>query len=293
MTVGGWATNKNQWQGGSETRPKNMALYAYVRMVDGNVITGSFEAIKSSEIPVVRAAGSAGTSITAGNPIDFPNEEKDTYSAWNGTVFTAPVSAEYEVEGMIRSTSALGHALSFITNGSGGKFVGIPSSSATKVKFGGTVYLEAGQTLSIKNVATYTPVNDTNQNWISIKADPDTMSIVDNLSDNTRLKKDQYSTTEMKWGKWNGEQLYRRCFTVASDVTTDTTTVATFAVGLKPKQSVQYASTNQWLIQSATVASSSATYFRLWYNDTNGEITASLNGWKIGAGTSFCMDYTK
>ncbi len=101
---------------------------------------------------------------------------------------------------------------------------------------------------------------------------------------------DKYSEAEIKWGKWNGEQLYRRCFTVGSDITS-ASTIATWDTGLVPKGLTNYIGT-YWLIQARSTSANEAL---LAYDSSNGEIGAFFTGtsYKIGAGTTHCLEYTK
>ena len=104
---------------------------------------------------------------------------------------------------------------------------------------------------------------------------------------------DQYSETEIEWGLWNGQQLYRRCFTVSADITS-TSTITTWDSGLTPKGLTGYTNSGTWNFPSS-YANSGTDRALITYNDVTGAIQAVINGTgrQISAGTSHCMDYTK
>lgn len=114
-----------------------------------------------------------------------------------------------------------------------------------------------------------------------------------NTADNPRaVAEDQYSTTEMKWGKWNGEQLYRRCFTIDSDKTTTNTLLYTIDANLVPRNVPRYYNVpSSYALLSASYGTDS---FLINYNPSTGEVKSYVTGnYIVKAGTSFCMDYTK
>ncbi len=105
---------------------------------------------------------------------------------------------------------------------------------------------------------------------------------------------DKYSESEIEYGKWNGEQLYRRCFTVASDIT-NSDNVTTWSSGLNPKGLMNYNGT-RWLFEMITDSGSSTRNLQVYYDRSNGNVETSGSGglpFKLGAGSSFCMNYTK
>lgn len=103
------------------------------------------------------------------------------------------------------------------------------------------------------------------------------------------LIQEQYFETETQVGLWNGEKLYRRCFTVASD-STGTLNFGTWEANLKPKKINNYNGT-RWDIELTEINGNITSIF---YDSATGEIKGSTaGGYKVGAGTSFCMEYTK
>lgn len=103
---------------------------------------------------------------------------------------------------------------------------------------------------------------------------------------------DKYSETEITYGFWNGEQLYRRCFTVSSDITSTSLDVVTWASGLKPKGIGGQDATTYWNIEQVT--SSSGNQLAVLYNDSDGTVDVFIVGsYRVRAGSSYCMDYTK
>lgn len=117
----------------------------------------------------VFAEGNSGDSITANvTNIPFNTESRDEASAWNGSVFTAPVSAWYDFEGVIRKDSNFsGTVISAYVDGTIDIFLGFANADP-RGRFSGSLYLEKGQTLSIRVDASITLSNTANQHWIRI-----------------------------------------------------------------------------------------------------------------------------
>lgn len=280
------------------------------------VISGSFEAIKSDNLTKVEAnKDGASQSIphASGTVLTFPNEIKDTTNSFNNAtgVFTAKNSATFNFDlmawfdfaswnqGHIAYARAVHKRDAVVQKYYWMAFHIVPFTSASvEVQLDGDVSIDMleGDTVEIElfqsSGASKTTKTGDGQNELVITEEPDTQSIVENLSDNTRLKKDQYSTTEMKWGKWNGEQLYRRCFTVDSDKTTTNTLLYTIDANLVPRNVPRYYnSPSSYALLSASYSSDS---FLINYNPSNGEIRSYVSGnYIVKTGTSFCMDYTK
>lgn len=101
---------------------------------------------------------------------------------------------------------------------------------------------------------------------------------------------DRYSETEITYGTWNGSQLYRRCFTIASDITVNNTVITTWVANLNPVGLVNYA-VDDWILGDRTVGSSSS---GVAYRRDDGTIRCFITGtYKCGANTEICMNYTK
>ena len=126
-----------------------------------------------------------------------------------------------------------------------------------------------------------------------IKELPDLSAIVENLSNNPRTaRSDQYSESEIPWGKWNGSQLYRRCFTVGSDITSSST-IVTWDIGLTPVN-LQLTSANTWYLADVSLINSATDRAAVFYRDNTGIVDVVIGGSRtLFAGSSYCMDYTR
>lgn len=114
--------------------------------------------------------GNAGTSVTANTTnIPFTVQDKDTHAAWNGSTFLAPISGFYQVFGSINVTPSDTAQVSIYIDGTQKFRMFNNSTSATTIKpFAGMVYLNAGQSMSIRTTGTTTIVNTPEYHWISI-----------------------------------------------------------------------------------------------------------------------------
>jgi len=104
--------------------------------------------------------GNAGTAFTANvTDIPFTTKEQSTHAAWSGTVFTAPVSGFYYVRAQVRTTANLTSGVYLYVNGASFALmhVGISTSYFDGDRL---VYLNAGQTASIRMDASGTLQND-------------------------------------------------------------------------------------------------------------------------------------
>ena len=99
---------------------------------------------------------------------------------------------------------------------------------------------------------------------------------------------DKYTETEKKWGFWKGEQLYRRCFTVANDVATSGV-IAAWVTGLKIKNAI-HRTGNKWTLQGVEEGANRAI---IDYLDDTGNIEATVSTLRVAADTSICAEYTK
>jgi hypothetical protein len=107
---------------------------------------------------------------------------------------------------------------------------------------------------------------------------------VNNLAD------DKYSATEVAWGTYDGAALFRRCLTVGSDITV-TGNITTWDSALNPIHIANYSGT-LWNVH--IVGANGTDYAIISYDDSDGTVDAEIGGsYKIGAGSKFCMEYTK
>lgn len=89
---------------------------------------------------------------------------------------------------------------------------------------------------------------------------------------------------------WDTKPIYRRCYEVTSNITTNTT-IATIASGLEPVNAYGYFADN-FLIAGSEPGSS---FSQIRYIPSSGAITATVSGasFIVLAGTRFCFKYTK
>lgn len=264
-------------------------------------IVGKFANINDTPLCQVEATGNDGDSISANTEdIPFKTTIKDNCNAWsNGgntgsdtnDQFTAPRKGYYLITGGLYFSGAVTLTPEFFVNGTDTYTAGSVIIGTSRGTFSQILNLDAGDNVTLRIDGSATLVNDTSRHHIQITELPDLSAIVDNLTNNPRAARDdQYSETEIPWGKWNGQQLYRRCFTVGADITS-TSTIVTWAAALIPKNAVNFVSDN-WVLNGTT---DSGTISRIVYDASTGNVRAVLAGaaYKVGAGTSFCMDYTK
>jgi hypothetical protein len=172
----GIAVVQKSVHGGAST-----AQYTAIRASDHAALNDIYFDILVADDPVaiaqapsvhVEASSDAGQVVTAGSTnLQYEDELIDTHGAWNGSVFTAPVSGVY----LIRAGSQ--------TNGSSNTATEMSISIAGKVHYGtykaaGTSltmevvaagYMSAGQTATIGEAyANYTRSTDANANRLSI-----------------------------------------------------------------------------------------------------------------------------
>lgn len=116
--------------------------------------------------------GNGGTSLTANvTNIDFTTKVTDTHGAWSGTVFTAPNAGQYNVVGSYQVTSASSAVLALYVGGVKKYTVSTNNSTVTKA-FAGSIYLSAGETLTLRSDTTETLSNNATQHWINISRSP-------------------------------------------------------------------------------------------------------------------------
>lgn len=142
--------------------------------------------------------GNAGGSITANvTNIDFTTKVNDTHAAWSGTVFTAPVSGQYNISGCVKLTTGAARGIFAYKNGSS---IYQLNSAASLDAFGlsGSVYLVSGDTLSFRSDVTATLSNSATIHWISINRISGPASIAATNSVNARY----YSCTTAVTGSF-------------------------------------------------------------------------------------------
>lgn len=249
----------------------------------------------TEELVKVEGVGNDARAIAANvTPISF-NESIDNLNTWNVDTFTVPVgianNTPFTFCGSVRFTANIGANLfPYIDRGSGfiqGVILTDNTGGNSQYNFCFTEFLKAGDQLQIRSNTAGTLNNNNILHKIAITQSPDIEGVI--ASNPRAFRTDQYSETEIEWGEWNTEQLYRRCFTVSSQVT-GSGTFTTWDAGLNPKGLIKFDAAN-WAISSVTDGTVRA--FVL-YSDSTGEVNyATTGGYFIDAGSSFCMDYTK
>lgn len=127
---------------------------------------------------VVFGAGNGGTSLTADvTNIDF-TETLDTTSSWDGSVFTAPETGYYSIQGVIRLSSGTSLSLDLYLNGSNDRIVGTSHGSSNAVHdFSAFLKLNKGDELSIRSDSNATLSNSSTDHWISITKDQSSQTL--------------------------------------------------------------------------------------------------------------------
>lgn len=126
-------------------------------------------AIAASEKIYLQYTGNGGTSLTADTTnIDFATKVVDSHGAWSGTVFTAPRAGFYIVQGQWLSTANVGVDTELYVGGVENIRLFADYASATNHPFHASIYLTAGQQLSLRQDGTATLSNSSGSHWISI-----------------------------------------------------------------------------------------------------------------------------
>lgn len=126
---------------------------------------------------VVEYRNNSNESITAGvTDIPFSTKEHDSTASWNGTQFIPKTTGWYMVSGNIRWNTNTARDINTYINGSYKDTLTVDVAKGFN-SFNGPVYLEKGQTFSIRSGVSDTLSSDLNQHWIKIVkfASPQTM----------------------------------------------------------------------------------------------------------------------
>lgn len=105
----------------------------------------------------VQGRGNGGTSVTANVTNITFTETEDTSASWDGSIFTAPETGDYNFSGIIRFTTSTLRELYFYIDGASNKLIG--TNSLDRIPFSVTVRLNKGQTGSIRVDTTSTLSN--------------------------------------------------------------------------------------------------------------------------------------
>jgi hypothetical protein len=111
-----------------------------------------------------------GTAVTANvTDIPFTTKSVDTHGTWSGTVFTAAYSSLYTVIGKFLATAATTGTVDLYIDGSFRRVIGDTSAVSTDNKsFQSTIWLNAGQTLSVRSGASLTLDSSAAYSYINI-----------------------------------------------------------------------------------------------------------------------------
>ena len=172
MTAGGTSFGNSSLVAQNGTVVLGNALkYSFNFSVPIQGFSSSVQMSDSADMRVIAASysGNAGTSVTASvTNIPFTTLEQDTHSAWNGSVFTAPVSGFYQFRGSFYSSGATGEQIDVYIDGTQSKRTSMNLASSTIKPFGGMVYVNAGQQISFRSTGTLTITNSAAYHWITI-----------------------------------------------------------------------------------------------------------------------------
>lgn len=137
-----------------------------VTKVEGRTQVGPGELIYAKYV------GNGGTSITANvTNIDFSNKVYDSHGCWSGLVFTASAPGLYTFLGCVNSSTGNSAFFSLYKNGTiidGALMNGVNTSTDNK-GIHGEVWLDTGDTASVRSDTSLTLSNSTANHWISIK----------------------------------------------------------------------------------------------------------------------------
>ncbi|UOF83102.1 caprin-2 domain protein [Caudoviricetes sp.] len=123
-----------------------------------------------TRVVALHYTNNGGTVITGDTTnIDWTTKVQDTHSAWSGTVFTAPVAGFYVVEGAIQYTTNTAGNVGIVVNGSSTYRAGFRyATTGDQHRFFKTIYLNAGNTVSIQNATGGTLNNSAAYHFLTI-----------------------------------------------------------------------------------------------------------------------------
>jgi len=127
-------------------------------------------AIAASEKVAALYEDNGGQALTANvTDITFSTKTSDTHGAWNGSIFTANRSGYYSTKGMMAITASTDIGLQEYINGSAGNRIDTQFGTAATVHaFATEVFLNAGDTFSIRSTSSVTLSSSTVVHWIAI-----------------------------------------------------------------------------------------------------------------------------
>lgn len=129
------------------------------------------ETIAASEKVFLQYTDNGGTSITANTTnIDFTTKVVDSHNAWgvSNTTFTAPRAGFYLVSGCMQFTASDTRLLRLYINTTLKLVLGGDVISTSITNFNGSIYLNAGDALTMRSDTTSTLLDSASRHWISI-----------------------------------------------------------------------------------------------------------------------------
>lgn len=122
-----------------------------------------------TRVVAVEAYNNGSQVITANTTnVTFSTITRDTHGAWNGTVFTAPVSGDYVITGVINNVTSSNNVLVYVDGSLKTNIGGEAGTSVVLHKFAGQVFVNAGQQISIRMGVGTTLATSTTNHRISI-----------------------------------------------------------------------------------------------------------------------------
>ena len=116
------------------------------------MVGGSRNVFSGEQIYAIGKSNS-GTVLTANvTDIDFL-ETTDTHNSFNGTAFVSPISSLYDLVGQCNFTASVSAAIQAYIDGVADILLGTVEAAAAAIHFGGKVYLEKGQSLTLRSTA--------------------------------------------------------------------------------------------------------------------------------------------
>ena len=185
----------NIWVGIDDAADITSGVNANTFLTTGNTVTlevtipiqgWSSNAVMSSDLGgreiVVEGAGNSGTALTANTTdIDF-TEVRDTTASWDGSIFTAPETGEYEMSGYVFATASAIQYMDSYVSVDGAAFalkhlVTYETAANRAVKFYDKVKLNKGDRWSLRSEDTATLSNSVANHYIHIQklASPQTI----------------------------------------------------------------------------------------------------------------------
>ena len=283
----------------AQNRPFNVFCDKGADVNKSQTIIGKFANINDTELCQVIAKNNDGDNIAA-NTEDIPYKtiQKDNCNLWgNGgntgantnDQYTANISGLISVDIRATTTSTSGMAFDVYEGGSFYWRCGNNPTGANEKNTSCKFEVTKGNTYTFRFTVAFT-LSASDNHTIVITELPDLSAIVENLNNNPRAnREDQYSESEILWGKWNGQQLYRRCFTFSGSYTTGTTDLDTSFLGSTTYNVKDFFYTikrNDGLF----VESSIDVYLHYRGADDDLEIVVINNTWEDVTG---CLNYTK